>query len=137
VHHLNELEAYLKSTSSTATIDVGQWEIHPWLPRPDIVEWCKARNIVIQAYCPIVRGQRADDATLKKIAAKHSKTWAQVLIRWSLQKGYVPLPKSVTTSRIEENADVYDFELDEEDMKSLEFPGSYEPCAWDPTVSKD
>jgi diketogulonate reductase-like aldo/keto reductase len=65
---------------------------------------------------------------------KHNKSWAQILIRWSLQKGFVPLPKSVTASRIVENTDVFDFELDEEDMKSLE-TGKYESVAWDPTVT--
>lgn len=119
------------------TISVGQWELHPWLPRDDIVEWCRARNIVIQAYCPLVRGQRAEDPILKEIAQTHGKTWAQVLLRWSLQKGFAPLPKSVTPSRIEENADIYDFELSEEEMRRLERKGAYEPCSWDPTVSRD
>ncbi|MCJ1415439.1 hypothetical protein MMC32_001771 [Xylographa parallela] len=67
---------------------------------------------------------------------KYGKTPAQVLIRWSLQKGLVPLPKSVTHSRIDENANVYDFELSAEEMKSLE-TGEYAPCAWDPTTSTD
>lgn len=101
------------------------------------MDWCRARNIVIEAYCPLVRGQRAEDPVLKEIAARHGKTWAQVLLRWSLQKGFVPLPKSVTPSRIEENADVYDFELSGEDMERLEKKGAYEPCSWDPTVSDD
>jgi diketogulonate reductase-like aldo/keto reductase len=65
---------------------------------------------------------------------KHNKSAAQILIRWSLQKGFVPLPKSVTSSRIIENADVFDFGLDTEDMKSLE-TGKYEVVAWDPTVA--
>ena len=54
----------------------------------------------------------------------------------NLDQGFIPLPKSVTPSRIEENADVYDFELTSEDMKSLD-TGVYEPCAWDPTKSDD
>lgn len=73
---------------------------------------------------------------MQPLVKKYGKTAAQILIRWSLQKGFVPLPKSVTLSRIDENADVYDFELTSEDMKTLE-TGDYSPCAWDPTVSKD
>jgi len=65
---------------------------------------------------------------------KYGKTAAQILLRWSLQRGFVPLPKSVTPSRIDENADIYDFELSPDDMKSLE-TGDYSPCTWDPTVS--
>ncbi|KAK9489367.1 NADP-dependent oxidoreductase domain-containing protein [Lipomyces doorenjongii] len=141
VQHLNEMEVYIKELETErggegkgGKIDVGQWEIHPWLPRRDIVEWCEKRGVVVQAYCPIVRGRRMDDPVLQPLVKKHGKTGAQVLIRWSLQKGLVPLPKSVTPSRIVENADVYDFELDAEDMKTLDI-NAYEPCAWDPTVA--
>ncbi|KAK5197818.1 hypothetical protein LTR92_002063 [Exophiala xenobiotica] len=137
VHHLDELEEYIKTSGVGGTIDVGQWEVHPWLPRNDIVEWARKRNVIIEAYCPIIRGQRSDEEVLKTLSQKHGKTWAQILLRWSLQKGYVPLPKSVTPSRIEENSNIYDFELDEGDMKSLDFPDSYAPCSWDPTTSND
>jgi hypothetical protein len=54
-----------------------------------------------------------------------------------LSKGYVPLPKSVTPKRIDQNAELYDFKLDDEDMQKLDFPKSYAPCAWDPTTSND
>lgn len=137
VHHLDELEEYIKTSGVGGTIDVGQWELHPWLPRDDIVGWARERNVIIEAYCPIVRGQRANEAVLKSLGEKHGKTWAQILLRWSLQRGFVPLPKSVTLSRIEENAAIYDFELDEEDMKCLSFDHSYAPCSWDPTTSHD
>ena len=157
VHHLNELEAYIleleqqKGKGKGGHIDVGQWELHPWLTRPDIVNWCKERGVVVQAYSPLVRGQRFGEACLSKVAKRHGKTGAQVLVRWSLQKvpdtlisfeveetyttqGFAPLPKSVTPSRIEENANVYDFELTDEDMKDLK-TSEYSPCTWDPTVS--
>jgi len=140
VHHLNELEQHLKEIEQergegkAGVISVGQWEIHPWLPRQDIVDWCKARGVVVEAYSPLVRGERLDSPLLKPLAKKYGKTPAQILIRWSLQKGYVPLPKSVTPKRIEENADVYDFELTAEEMKTLEL-NEYSPCCWDPTVS--
>lgn len=138
VHHLDELEAYIKESGVGGIIDVGQWELHPWLPRDDIVQWCRKRNVVLEAYCPIVRGERANDAVLQNISEKYGKTWAQVLIRWSIQKGFVPLPKSVTPSRIEDNTKVYDFELSAEDADELESPkGRYEPCSWDPTTSRD
>ena len=140
VHHLNELEEYIKElerergAGKGGKIDVGQWEIHPWLPRNDIVEWCRKRDIVVEAYSPLVRGEKASDEMLNGIAKKHNKTWAQVLIRWSIQRGYVPLPKSVTPERIVANTKLYDFELDDEDMKKLDMKDSYFVCAWDPTV---
>ena len=73
-----------------------------------------------------------EDPILTPVAKKHNKTPAQVLLRWGLQKGFVILPKSVTKSRIEENTKLYDFELSEEDMKSLHTT-EYSPCTWDPT----
>jgi diketogulonate reductase-like aldo/keto reductase len=142
VRHLDEMEGYIKELEEErgkgkgGVIDVGQWEIHPWLPRRDIVEWCQKRGIVVQAYSPLVRGTRLDDPLLQPLVKKYNKTAAQVLLRWSLQKGFVPLPKSVTLSRIEENADLFDFELTAEEMKSLE-TSEYSPCAWDPTVEFD
>jgi len=135
VHHLNELKEFIETSGVGGTISVGQWELHPWLSRPDIVKWARDNNVVIQAWSPLVRAERPTESVLGQISKKHNKTWAQVLIRWSLQQGFVPLPKSVTPARIEENADVYDFELDDEDLKMLHFPDSYAPCSWDPTVS--
>ena len=92
VHHLEELEAYIQELEKQhgegkgGQISVGQWELHPWLLRPDIVEWCEQRGIVREAYCPIVRGQRFGEPSLQPLVKKYSKTAAQILIRWSLQK---------------------------------------------------
>lgn len=72
---------------------------------------------------------------MQKLADKYGKTTAQVLIRWSLDKGFIPLPKSVTPERIVANADVYDFSLTAEEVQSLE-TNEYSPVAWDPTVTK-
>ena len=65
---------------------MGQWELHPWLTRPDIVEWCQNRGVVIEAYCPLVRGQRFEEKGLQVLGEKYGKTPAQVLVRWSLEK---------------------------------------------------
>lgn len=132
--HIKELEEERGGKGKGGVISLGQWELHPWLARPDIVAWCEKRGIVLEAYSPIVRGTKHDDKILTALMKKHGKTAAQILLRWSLQKGFVPLPKSVTPSRIEENAKLYDFELDGEDMKTLD-TGAYEPCAWDPTTA--
>ncbi|KAK9585899.1 hypothetical protein V6Z98_001382 [Aspergillus fumigatus] len=130
IHHLEELEEYINSGVG-GEISVGQYEIHPWCAREDIVAWLKKRNVVIEAYSPLVQAQRLDEPVLQNLAKKHNKTGAQILIRWSLQKGYVPLPKSVTDSRIVENTQVFDFELSGEDMESLN-TGIYAPVCWDP-----
>ncbi|CAD0049708.1 unnamed protein product [Aureobasidium pullulans] len=123
VHHLEELEEWIKQTEEKegkgkgGVLSVNQVELHPWLARDDI------------AYCPLVRATKIDDPLLTPLAKKYNKTTSQILLRWGLQK-------SVTLSRIEENRDIYDFELSDEDMQTLS-TGKYEPCAWDPTTSKD
>lgn len=92
VHHLEELEQYIKETEEKegkgkgGVLSVNQVELHPWLARPDIVEWCEKRGVLLEAYSPLVRGDRAKDSTLKTLAEKYNKTWAQILVRWSLQK---------------------------------------------------
>ncbi|KAL8796513.1 MAG: hypothetical protein Q9195_001187 [Heterodermia aff. obscurata] len=101
---------------------VNQIELHPFCQQRTIVSYCQQHNITIQAYSPLVRNQKAHDPTLTSLAQKHGgKTVSQILIRYALQKGWVPLPKSDTPSRIEENADVYGgWELGEGDMAVLD-----------------
>jgi diketogulonate reductase-like aldo/keto reductase len=135
IHHLEELEEYIQSGGG-GEISVGQYELHPWLDHSDIAEWCQSRGIVVEAYSPLAHGTRFREPVLRSIGGKYDKSPAQVLIRWSLQMGFVPLPKSVTPKRIQENSEVFDFELDEEDMKSLD-TGEYSPTDWDPTVDED
>ncbi|KAJ6119898.1 oxidoreductase [Penicillium sp. IBT 18751x] len=141
VHHLNELEQHIaeleaeRGKGKGGVVSVQQVELHPWLARKDIVDWCTQRGIAVQAYCPIVRGNRWDEPALQRLVKKYGKTEAQVLIRWSLDKGLIPLPKSVTPSRIAANAEVFDFALTPEEVKGLE-TDEYSPVAWDPTVSR-
>jgi diketogulonate reductase-like aldo/keto reductase len=84
------------------------------------VEYCQKNGTVVEAYCPLVRNQKAKDPTLQDIAKKHGKQTGHVLIRYCLQKGWVPLPKSDTPERIVDNANVYDFELTREEMVMLD-----------------
>lgn len=98
----------------------GILQLHPWCQQRTIVSYCHENGIIVEAYSPLVRARKSHDPTLVSLAKKHNKTAAQVLIRYCLQKGWVPLPKSDTPSRIEENANVYDFELSDEDMKEMD-----------------
>ncbi|GAA6018846.1 hypothetical protein JCM10207_000260 [Rhodosporidiobolus poonsookiae] len=114
--------------------DVNQIELHPFCQQKPIVEYCEKEGIVVEAYCPILRGQRFDHPVLVKLSEKHKVDPARVLIRWSLQKGYVPLPKSDTLSRIETNRDVDGFELDQGDMAALDGldEGAKGAVSWNP-----
>ena len=99
------------------------------------MDWCHKRGVFVEAYCPIVRGARFDEPAVQKLAKKYGKEPAQVLIRWSLDKGHIPLVKSVTSSRIVSNADVFDFALTADEVKELE-TDDYSVISWDPTVAK-
>lgn len=112
---------------------VDQVEIHPWLQRVELVKFLKDNGIAVEAYSPLTRGRKLDDPQLVKMAEKYGKTPAQVLIRWSLQKGFISIPKSVQKPRIEENFNVFDFELSKEDVEGLGDPTAYVVTAWDPT----
>lgn len=98
------------------------------------MDWCEKRGVILEAYSPLVRATRMDDPLLAPLVKKYNKTPGQILLRWGLQKNFVILPKSVTHARIEENKDIFDFELSKEDMQSLTTE-KYEPCAWDPTTA--
>jgi diketogulonate reductase-like aldo/keto reductase len=84
------------------------------------VSFCQSEGIVISAYCPLVRNQKAEDPTLLSLAQKYNKSTAQILVRYSLQKDWTPLPKSETPSRIASNAEVFDFNLDDAEMEKLD-----------------
>jgi diketogulonate reductase-like aldo/keto reductase len=98
---------------------VNQVEYQPFLNQKELLAYCQAEGIQLEAYSPLTRGKKLADPTLIKIAEKHGKTVAQVLLRWDLQTNVVTIPKSVTPSRIAENAQLYDFVLDNEDMALL------------------
>lgn len=115
-NHLEELKAYAKSWPPS----VNQIELHPWTQQKEVVKYCQENDIVVEAYCPIARNQKADDPTLSGIAKDLGVTPNQVLLRYSLQKGWVPLPKSDNPDRMKMNADLYGFEITDEQMAKLD-----------------
>lgn len=94
-------------------------QLHPWSQQRVIDAYCKKNGIVVEAYSPIVRNYKANDPTLVELATKYRKTTQQVLIRYALQKQWVPLPKTDNPDRIIANANVFDFDISEEDMAVL------------------
>jgi len=95
---------------------VNQIEIHPGLNQEETVDFCKENNIIVEAWGPFSQGKIFSTNVLEKMAQKYNKTIAQICLRWHLQRGILPLPKSVTPSRIIENTQIFDFNLNEEDM---------------------
>ena len=101
---------------------VNQIEYHFGFRDPDqeeAVRYSRERGMVVEAWAPLCRGKAFGDPDLVSVAKKHGKTEAQVLVRWCLQRGTLPLPKSATPARIRENADIFDFALDAADMALL------------------
>ena len=102
----------------------------------ELQRYCKEHGIVIEAYGSINAEGLTEEASVNALAQKYGKTAAQVLLRWAIQHGFVILPKSVTPSRIEENFNVFDFELTGDEVRSLDGLNKNKRFYWDPTLVK-
>jgi len=100
---------------------VNQIELHPHLSQQSLIKYCETQGIACEAWSPLGGdgGKPLDDTTLKKIAEKHGKSVAQVILRWNLQRGIITIPKSIHRPRIVDNANLCDFELTADDMKTI------------------
>jgi diketogulonate reductase-like aldo/keto reductase len=150
IRHLEELLAQTDTVPA-----VNQVEFHPYLYQRELLSFCAAKGIIVEAYSPLTQGMRLNDRKLIAVARKYSsaepqrrdgwsrfgllpgraatKSAAQILIRWALQHGVVVIPKSANRKRIFENADVFDFEITPQDMQLLDdFNEDLRTC-WDPT----
>lgn len=116
----NFLETHMDVLLDTATIApmVNQIELHPQFVQRDLVSYCKNHRIIVEAYSPLIRGQ-FDHPVLLEISKKYNKSVAQVLLRWQVQRGFIPLPKSSTKERMLENADIFDFKITDDDIDSM------------------
>lgn len=116
VEKLDELKA-----NSTVPPVINQIELHPIFQQKEMQVYDRENNIVTQPWSPLGNGnaELLQNPSLKSIAEKYHKTVAQVILRWHLQEGFVIIPKSITPSRIEENFDVFDFELTNEEMNTV------------------
>ena len=115
--HLFEYEALLE----TATIKpmVNQIRLCPGETQDEVVDYCRANSILPEAYSPLGVGKIFEVPEMQALAKKYHKSIAQICVRWSLQRGYLPLPKSVTPQRIRENTEVFDFELEPADVQLI------------------
>lgn len=129
IWHLEEL----LDSSSTVPV-VNQVEFHPFLYQKDLLEFCHSHDIRLEAYSPLTKGHRLGDPRLVEISSRYSKSTAQILIRWALQKDVIVIPKSSRRDRIYENADVFDFEISQEDMEALDSLDENLRTSWDPST---
>ena len=115
---IEHLERILNECEVVPT--VNQVECHPYFQQKELKEFCAKHNIFIESYCPLMNGRDVlQDEVIKELATKHGKTAAQVILRWHLQEGSIVIPKSVTPSRIEENFNLFDFELSADDLAKI------------------
>ena len=98
---------------------VNQIRLCPGDTQDAVVDYCREHGMLLEAYSPLGVGRVFEVPEVQAMAEKYGRSIAQVCIRWSLQRGYLPLPKSVTPSRIVDNLNVFDFELDDEDVTLL------------------
>jgi methylglyoxal/glyoxal reductase len=127
VHHLKDLMADAEIKPM-----VNQVEYHPHLAQNELLEFCKAEGIQMEAWSPLKQGELLSEPTIVEIAEKHKKSPAQVILRWDLQNGVITIPKSIKEHRIIENAAIFDFELSGEDMDRLNSLNKNERVGPDP-----
>lgn len=126
-HHLEKIFA-----NANVKPMVNQVECHPYFQQDELRAFCKEHDIAVTAWSPIGKGRLLDDATLIKLAEKYGKTPAQIVLRWHYQNDTITIPKSVTPSRIEENMQIFDFELSSEDMLHVKAVNKNERFGADP-----
>jgi diketogulonate reductase-like aldo/keto reductase len=115
IHQLKDLMAHARVMPM-----VNQVEFHPELVQPELLQFCKENRIQPEAWRPLMKGQVNEIKLLQELAEKYHKSPVQVVLRWDIQKGVVTIPKSVTPERIIHNADIFDFELTQEDMDKID-----------------
>ena len=117
----NFKEGHIEELKKIANIMpmVNQIEVHPYRTQKNIISYCKDNNIQVVAWGPIMRGRIFSDPIMIKLSDKYNKSIPQITLRWHLQNGIIPIPKSSNIERIKSNLDIFDFEISDEDMNLI------------------
>lgn len=117
----NFWQEHLEALFQTANVipAINQIEFHPGYWQPGLTEYCKKQGIVVESWSPLARGKVFGNEILERIANQHNKSVSQICLRWVIQHNVIVIPKSTTPKRIEENINLFDFELSEEEMKQI------------------
>jgi len=129
IKHLEEMRTY-----TDVMPVVNQVELHVFLQQPELLAYCKQHAIVVEAYSPLAHGRAMDEPVIAELAKKYNKSYAQIMLRWCIERGLVILPKSVTPERVESNIQLFDFRLSDEDMDRLQKVERNLRTCWDPTL---
>lgn len=114
---INQLEALMENAKIKPMIN--QIECHPGFMQNEIIEFCKKQDILVEAWSPLGSGKLMKKEQMKEIASKYNKDVAQICIKWCLQNGVLPLPKTSDKDRMKSNLNVFDFKISQDDMKYL------------------
>lgn len=114
---IDQIDALVETSGEVPVVNQIEWS--PFGFSEDMLAYCRRNGIIVQAYSPLTRGDCLDDSKLEAIAQAHGKTPAQVILRWNLQLGTVPLPKANSLEHQKENIDLFDFSLTDSEMKTL------------------
>ncbi len=125
IRHLEMLEG--------KTPAVNQVEFNPFLHQKELLEHCRKKKIQLEAYSPLMHGNKLKDKRLVEIGKKYSKTPAQIVLRWALQKDIAIIPKSIRKERIIENSQIFDFKISDADLTTLDSMNENYRTCWDPT----
>jgi 2,5-diketo-D-gluconate reductase A len=117
-YKVEQLKTLIQNTGEAPAVHQLEWS--PFGHSLDMLSYCRGQQIVLQAYSPLTRGKRLKDERLAEIAARHRKSPAQVILRWNLQHGVVPIPKAYREDHQRDNLAIFDFSLDEADMGVLD-----------------
>jgi len=129
INHLQELFTYANIIPA-----LNQVEFSPFLYEKTLLDYCTKNKIILGAYAPLTRMKKLDDPNLKSISKSLNKTTAQVLLRWAIEHDLVVTPKTVNKERIFENANIFNFCLQEENMRILDNMNEDFRACWDPTT---
>lgn len=130
----NHIEQFSKVSKEIPS--VNQIEFSPFLYQKELAHYCKSKGIIVMSYSPLTRGKLIKNDLIKQIALAHNKTSAQVILRWHIQNGLIPIPKSKTPSRIKENLELFDFELTNKEMDLLSSLDKGARFCWNPNDAK-
>ncbi len=122
----NFLEHHIDALLETAVIApmVDQLELHPQYPQADAVNYCKEKRMIVEAWSPLMSGHMMHPLLIE-MAEKYHKSVPQILLRWSIQHGFLPLPKTTSRERMLENAHIFNFELSPEDIEAMKVLEAY------------
>jgi diketogulonate reductase-like aldo/keto reductase len=109
VHHVSDVP-----------IAVNQIEFHPWFQRPDLVDYCRETDTVIEAAAPLARTETFEDDTVQELAEQYEKSPAQIVLKWAVENDVVVIPKSSSLEHVRQNLDLFDWDLDDEDRRRLD-----------------